>query len=56
MAHLCLVFVMLWVLQFLETHAGLIHAGPEMGVASKSVYDSNYSINMVAKSKGTIAW
>jgi glucosamine--fructose-6-phosphate aminotransferase (isomerizing) len=35
MEHLCLVFVMLWVLQFLEKLTQeLIHAGPEIGVAS----------------------
>jgi glucosamine 6-phosphate synthetase-like amidotransferase/phosphosugar isomerase protein len=61
MVHLCLVFVMLWVLQFLEKLTQeLIHAGPEIGVASTKAFTTQITVlTMIAlrlaKAKGTIA-
>jgi glucosamine 6-phosphate synthetase-like amidotransferase/phosphosugar isomerase protein len=53
---------MLWVLQFLEKLTQeLIHAGPEIGVASTKAFTTQITVlTMIAlrlaKAKGTIAW
>jgi glucosamine--fructose-6-phosphate aminotransferase (isomerizing) len=59
--HLCLVFVMLWVLQFLEKLRSLYACGSLKGVASTKAFTTQITVlTMIAlrlaKAKGTIAW